>query len=71
MSVNPNTNFETYRKRGKGWEYLGVRSARDSRSAALSTGYVNHIKVVGVRPEDSRDKIQVFRFKYVPELHHG
>ncbi len=65
-------NFETYRKRGKGWEYLGIqRNAVDSRAAALRAGYIQGIKVVGVRPEGSRDKIYVHRFTYVPEAHHG
>jgi len=64
-------NFETYRKRGKGWEYLGVVSAETCRDAAQMIGYIHNLKVIGVRPEDSRDIIQVYRFLRVPELHHG
>lgn len=61
-------NFEIYRKRGRGWEYLGIMNGRTSRIAALDAGYIHNLKVVGVRPEDSRDKILVYRFKYVPTL---
>jgi len=50
-------SFEVYRKRGKSWEYLGAYDATDSRKAALRASYVHNIKVVGVRPEYSRDKI--------------
>lgn len=64
-------SWETYRKRGRGWQYLGTRQAETMRGAALATGYVHHIRVVAVRPEDSRDKLYVFRFKYTPEVHHG
>src|SRR6185437_2311576 len=64
-------NWETYRKRGRHWEYLGCIWAESDRGAALMTGYIQHIKVIGVRPEDSRDKIRVFRFGFYPELHHG
>lgn len=65
-------NYETYRKRGKGWEYLGIRRhCRDSRSAALQTSYVHNLKVIGIRPEDSKDKILVYRFKYVASLAAG
>lgn len=65
--------FETYRKRGRGWEYLGLRHiSKDdpdpSRAAARAASYVHNIKVVGIRPEDSRDKIWVYRFKYVMTL---
>ena len=63
--------FETYRKRGKGWEYLGTRRSANSRSAAQQAGYVHNLKVIGVRTEYSRDKILVYRFQYVPQLHHG
>ena len=63
--------FETFRKRGRGWEYLGERDARDSRSAALQTGYVHHLRVVGIRVADTPGKLQVYRFIHVPELHHG
>lgn len=63
--------FETYRKRGRSWEYLGTRDAETGRGAAQMTGYVHNLKVVGVRPEDSRDKILVYRFMYVPMAHHG
>lgn len=66
-------SFETYRKRGRGWEYLGLRHiSKDdpdpSRKAARETSYVHHIKVVGIRPEDSRDKLWVYRFNYPMSL---
>lgn len=65
-------NFETYRKRGRNWEYLGIRTGvENSRSAALQTSYVHNLKVVGIRPEDSKDKILVYRFKYVASLAAG
>ncbi len=59
-------SYETYRKRGEHWEYLGCRGAESMRGAALMTAYCQNLKVVAVRPEDSRDKIYVFRFKSVP-----
>lgn len=64
-------SFETYRKRGRGWEYLGCRKAESDRSAALITGYVQHVRVVGVRPKDARIPIRTFRFDFYPEVHHG
>ena len=64
-------NFETYRKRGRHWEYLGIRSAGDSRAAALQTSYVHNLRVVAVRPEDSRDKLLVYRFLQPAAVHHG
>lgn len=64
--------FDTYRKRGKHWEYLGSRSAETSRGAALKTGYVHNLRVIGVRPADCPAvKLFVYRFKYVPMVHHG
>ncbi len=63
--------WETYRKRGRHWQYLGLRSAESDRGAALMTGYSQHCRVIGVRPEDSRDKIRVFRFGFYPEVQHG
>lgn len=63
--------WETYRKRGRHWQYLGLREAESDRGAALMTSYSQNIKVIGVRAEDSRDKIRVFRFKYVAMVHHG
>lgn len=66
-------SFETYRKRGRGWEYLGLRqvSVKDpdpSAKAARSASYIHNIKVVGIRPEDSRDKLLVYRFKHIHTL---
>jgi hypothetical protein len=59
-------NFEVYRKRGRHWEYLGVYDKmEDSNKAARKASYIHNIKVVGVRPEGSRDKILVYRFQYV------
>lgn len=60
--------FEIYRKRGKGWEYLGKVNRTDSLKAAHYASYVYHIKVVGVRPEDSQDKILVHRLNSVALL---
>ena len=57
--------WETYRKRGRHWEYLGLREAMNDVVAAHKTSYAHNIKVIGIRPEDSRDKIRVFRFKHV------
>ena len=60
------TNFEVYRKRGRHWEFLCVYTLmKDSNEAARRTSYVYNLKVVGVRPEGSRDKILVYRFQYV------
>ncbi len=64
-------SYETYRKRGRHWEYLGTQSAETMRGAALMTGYVHHCKVIAVRPEGSRDKKYVYRFGFYPELQHG
>lgn len=66
-------SFETYRKRGRGWEYLGLRHiSKDDpdppRAAARAASYVHHIKVIGIRPEDSRDKLWVYRFIYTCTL---
>lgn len=63
--------FETYRKRGRHWEYLGCIDAESSRGAALMTGYIQHIKVIGVRPADTSEKLIVHRFGFYPEVHHG
>jgi len=63
--------YETYRKRGRGWEYLGERDANSMRSAALHTSYVHNIKVIAVRPAGSRDKKYIYRFKYVASLASG
>ena len=60
--------FETYRKRGNGWEYLGIVDRKDSLHAAYAVSYVQNIKVVGVRPEDSRDKIYTHRLKNVASI---
>lgn len=63
--------FETYRPRGKGFEFIGIRDAKDSQVAAKMAGYVHNLKVVATRPEDSRDKVLVYRFKSVPQLWHN
>jgi hypothetical protein len=63
--------WECYVKYGRHWSYHGIREAQSNRGAALMTGYVAGRKVIGIRPEDSRDKIQVFRFRHVPDVHHG
>ncbi len=63
--------YDTYRKRGKHWQYLGERDAETMRGAALQTGYVHNCKVVAVRPAGSRDKLYVYRFLYVPLLTSG
>lgn len=63
--------YETYRRRGRHWQYLGERDAETMRGAALVAGYVEHCKVVGVRPAGSLDKIYAYRFAYFPEVHHG
>lgn len=62
--------FETFRKRGRNWEYLGERSATEMRAAALQTSYAHHIKVVGCRPAHTNLTLHVYRFKQVATLHH-
>jgi hypothetical protein len=61
-------SFEVYRKRGRNWQYLGTYRNATSRGAASAAAYAHNCKVLGVRPEDSRDKILVHRFVYVPLL---
>lgn len=60
--------FEMYRRRGRHWQYLGERTAADSIKAARTTAYVHHLRVVGVRPAGSLDRLYVYRFKHVPLL---
>lgn len=60
--------FDTFRPRGKHWEYLGEREAVDSKKAATTTAYVHNLKVVGVRPAGSNVPLLVHRFVYVPLL---
>jgi hypothetical protein len=64
-------NYETYRKRGRGWQYLGERSAATMRGAALQTSYVENCRVVAVRPAGSTDKRYVYRFAQPAAVHHG
>ena len=47
--------YETYRKRGRSWQYLGERTAESMRGAALQVSYVHHVKVVAVCPAGSLD----------------
>lgn len=61
-------NYEVYRKRGKGWQYLGIYGHYTMRAACLDAGYVNSCKILKARPEGSRDKFYIFRFDYVPLL---
>lgn len=68
MAFQPQLAFEVYRKRGRGWEYLDIYHETDSRKAARHAGYVHNLKVLGVRPESSTIKLQVFRFQYVPSI---
>jgi hypothetical protein len=64
-------SFEVYRRRGRGWQLLDIRRARDSRGAALMSGYAHNCRVLGVRPEYSGAKLFVYRFKHVPSLTSG
>ncbi len=61
-------NFEVYRKRGKGWEYLGEYDRPDGIKAAHQASYIHNIKVVGVRPAGSLIPLAVYRLKYVALL---
>jgi hypothetical protein len=63
--------FETYRKRGRGWQYLGDRYAKTMRGAALMTNHCDNAKVIACRPAGSRDKIYVYRFANVASLTSG
>lgn len=60
--------YDTYRPRGKRWEFIAQRAAETMRGAALITGYVDNLKVIGVRAAGSADKLRVFRFAHVPGL---
>ena len=65
--------FSCYRKRGRNWEYLGDRTAEDSRAAALKTSYVHNLRIIGVKPAYTSDavKLFVYRFKQPAAVHHG
>jgi hypothetical protein len=64
-------NYDTYRKRGRHWEYLGERYAQTMHGAACAASYVHHIKMAAVRPAGSRDKLYVYKFEQPAEVHHG
>lgn len=59
-------DFEVYRKRGRGWQYLGEYYAEDSNKAARAAGYVHNCKVLGVRPAGTNINLVVYRFLYIP-----
>lgn len=55
--------FEVYVKYGNRWAYKGIYQASAPRAAALDASYSWTRKVIKVRPEDSRDKFLVYRFR--------
>lgn len=61
-------DFECYRKRGKGWQYLGTYEGEDSHKAARKAAHIHNLKVVGARPSDTNVKLFVYRFENVPHL---
>lgn len=63
--------FETYVRYGNRWAYRGEIEAHDGRGAALIRGYLAQRRVIGTRPAGSLIALQVHRFGFTPELHHG
>jgi len=57
--------FEVMVQYGNRWSYKGIFTATDCRLAARQAQRSTRRNVVKVRPEDSRDKWLVYRFKAV------
>lgn len=58
--------FEVFRKRGRGWQYLGEWEATDSKKAGRLASHYRRVRTVGVRPAGSSAEMFVYRFKLMP-----